>query len=74
MTRPDASTQAIFDTVKHLTVLAGRTQRQQEGVAGGNGFDVRIIVNTGADIQDVPVLDIKSKQTLEGEAVEESGS
>ena len=48
MTRPDASTQAILDTVKQLTVLAGRTQRQSDGAGGqGSGFNVQIHINTG---------------------------
>lgn len=47
MTRPDASTQAVLDTVKQLTVLAGRTQRQGEGAAQGGGFNVAIHINTG---------------------------
>lgn len=47
MTRPDASTQAVLDTVKQLSVLAGRTQRQAEGAAGGSGFNVQIHINTG---------------------------
>lgn len=48
MTREDASTQAVLDTVKQLTVLAGRTQRK-DGVAaaGGSGFNVAIHINTG---------------------------
>lgn len=48
MTRDDASTQAVIDTVKQLSVLAGRTQRNSEGagVAGG-GFNVAIHINTG---------------------------
>lgn len=48
MTREDASTQAVLDTVKQLTVLAGRTQRQTEGAGGqGTGFNVQIHINTG---------------------------
>lgn len=48
MTRPDASTQAVLDTVKQLAVLAGRTQRQAEGAGGqGSGFNVAIHINTG---------------------------
>lgn len=47
MTRPDASTQAVLDTVKQLAVLAGRTNRQAEGVAAGSGFNVAIHINTG---------------------------
>ena len=47
MVRPDASTQAVLDTVKQLSVLAGRTQRQAEGVNTGSGFNVAIHINTG---------------------------
>ena len=48
MTRPDASTQAVLDTVKQLTVLAGRTGRQEGGPGvGGSGFNVAIHINTG---------------------------
>lgn len=48
MTRPDASTQAVLDTVKQLTVLAGRTGRQEAGASvGGSGFNVAIHINTG---------------------------
>lgn len=48
MTRKDASTQSILDTVKQLTVLAGRTQRQTEGAKDtGGGFNVQIHINTG---------------------------
>ena len=48
MTRDDASTQAVLDTVKQLSVLAGRTQRQGEGAGGqGGGFNVAIHINTG---------------------------
>ena len=47
MTRPDASTQAVLDTVKQLTVLAGRANRQAEGVGSGTGFNVAIHINTG---------------------------
>ncbi len=48
MTRADASTQSILDTVKQLTVLAGRTQRQTEGGGSeGGGFNVAIHINTG---------------------------
>jgi len=59
MSRTDASTQSILDTVKQLTVLAGRTQRQQEG--GGNqggGFNVAIHINTGEGVR------------IEGEVIE----
>ncbi len=48
MTRKDASSQSIFDAIKHLTVLAGRTQRQAEGMKDtGGGFNVAIHINTG---------------------------
>lgn len=48
MTREDASTQSILDTVKQLAVLAGRTGRQGEGVGEqGSGFNVAIHINTG---------------------------
>ena len=48
MTRQDASTQSILDTVKQLTILAGRTQRQTEGLKdSGGGFNVAIHINTG---------------------------
>jgi hypothetical protein len=49
MTRPDASTQSVLDTVKQLGVLAGRTARGAEGTSGGGGggFNVAIHINTG---------------------------
>ena len=47
MTRPDASTQAVLDTVKQLTVLAGRTQKAEGAGAAGGGFNVAIHINTG---------------------------
>ncbi len=48
MTRDEASTQAVLDTVKQLTVLAGRTQRQVEGTKDtSGGFNVAIHINTG---------------------------
>ena len=47
MVRPDASTQAVLDTVKQLSVLAGRTQRQAERAGAGSGFNVAIHINTG---------------------------
>lgn len=48
MTRDGASTQSVLDTVKQLTVLAGRTNRQAEGAgASGSGFNVAIHINTG---------------------------
>lgn len=59
MTRQDASTQAVLDTVKQLTVLAGRTQRQAEGLGNqGGGFNVAIHINTGEGV------------VIEGEAIE----
>lgn len=55
MTRDDASTQSVLDTVKQLTVLAGRTQRHAEGAGGqGSGFNVAIHINTGN--ADQPIL------------------
>ena len=59
MTRPDASTQAVLDTVKQLTVLSGRTQRKAEGVSGGSGFNVAIHINTG-----------EGETRVEGEVIE----
>ena len=48
MTRKEASSGTILDTVKQLTILAGRTQRQQEGAGSqGGGFAVAIHINTG---------------------------
>ena len=59
MTRSEASTQSILDTVKQLTVLAGRTQRQVEGAKDtGGGFNVAIHINTGEGV------------TIEGEVIE----
>lgn len=50
MTRKDASTQSVLDTVKQLSVLAGRTNRQAVGAgASGSGFNVAIHINTGGD-------------------------
>lgn len=72
MTRPDASTQAVLDTVKQLSVLAGRTQRQEGAGAGGSGFNVQIHINTGDG--EVIVEGSTSKPALEGEVVAEAGS
>lgn len=72
MTRPDASTQAVLDTVKQLSVLAGRTQRQQDGAAGGSGFNVQIHINTGDG--EVYVEGSTSTPALEGEVAEVGGS
>ena len=59
MTRTDASTQSILDTVKQLTVLAQRTQRQSEGAGSqGGGFNVAIHINTGEGVR------------IEGEVIE----
>ena len=59
MTRADASTQSILDTVKQLTVLAGRTQRQAEGAGSqSGGFNVAIHINTGDGVR------------IEGEVIE----
>ena len=51
MTRPDASTQSVPDTVKQLSVLAGRTQKQAEGAGAGAGFNVAIHINTGDGVE-----------------------
>lgn len=60
MTRKDASTQAVLDTVKQLSVLAGRTQRQGESASSqGTGFNVAIHINTG-----------DGKTRVEGEVIE----
>jgi hypothetical protein len=69
MARPDASTQAVLDTVKQLTTLAGRTQRLGEGAAGGgSGFNVQIHINTGDG--EIRAEAVTSTPALEGEAVE----
>lgn len=48
MTHPEASTHSILDTVKQLTILAGRTHKQAENVVSqGPGFNVAIHINTG---------------------------
>lgn len=73
MTRPDASTQAVLDTVKQLSVLAGRTQRQEGVGAGGSGFNVQIHINTG-DGEVRIEGDSTSTPALEGEAVAVEGS
>lgn len=61
MTRDDASTQSVLDTVKQLSVLAGRTQRQAEGAAAGSGFNVQIHINAG-----------EGKTYIEGEVLEQA--
>lgn len=62
MTRNDASTQSVLDTVKQLTVLAGRTQKQAEGAGSqGGGFNVAIHINTG-----------DGQARIEGEIIEHS--
>ena len=73
MTRPDASTQAVLDTVKQLSVLAGRTQRQTEGAGGGSGFNVQIHINTGDGEVQIEG-NAKSTPVLEGEVSEVAGS
>lgn len=64
MTRDDASTQSVLDTVKQLAVLAGRTQRQGDGngIGAGGGFNVAIHINTG-----------KGESYVEGEIIEHTG-
>lgn len=48
MSRADASTQAVLDTVKQLGVLAGRNNKADVGAgATGSGFNVAIHINTG---------------------------
>lgn len=47
MTRPDASPHTILDTVKQLTVLAGRMQKPTENISAQGGFNVAIHINTG---------------------------
>ncbi len=60
MTRADASTQSVLDTVKQLTVLAGRTQRKAEGIGDqGGGFNVAIHIHTG-----------EGQTRIEGEIIE----
>jgi len=50
MSRPDASTQSVLDTVKQLSALAGRSGKQDHaGIAAGSGFNVAIHINTGRD-------------------------
>jgi len=52
MTRADASTQSVLDTVKQLTVLSGRTQRKAEGTGDKEGgFNVAIHINTGEGVR-----------------------
>lgn len=65
MSRADASTQSVLDTVKQLGVLAGRTGRGAEGsaLATGSGFNVAIHINTGGD----------EPTRIEGEIIEHKG-
>lgn len=56
---PDGSTQSKIDSIKQLSVLAGRTQRQENIGAAGAGFNVAIHINTG-DSNPAPVIDIPS--------------
>lgn len=54
----EGSTQSKIDSIKQLSVLAGRTQRAAEGGAAGGGFNVAIHINTGNDVKSAPVIDI----------------
>ena len=53
----DIGSQQKIDSVKQLSVLAGRTQRTDgaKGSAGG-GFNVNIHINTGEDAPTAPVI------------------
>ena len=52
----EGSTQSKIDSVKQLSVLAGRTQRAAEGGAAGAGFNVAIHINTGEATESAPVI------------------
>lgn len=60
----EGSTQSKIDSVKQLSVLAGRTQRQDgaSGGAVGGGFNVAIHINTGDDkvVSSPVVIDAKT--------------
>lgn len=53
---PEGSTQSKIDSIKQMSVLAGRTQRAAEGGAAGAGFNVAIHINTGDDVKSAPVV------------------
>lgn len=52
----EGSTQSKLDSVKQLSVLAGRTQRAAEGGAAGAGFNVAIHINTGGGQENAPLV------------------
>ena len=53
----EVGTQQKIDSVKQLSVLAGRTQRS-EGSKGsvGTGFNVNIHINTGDEVKSAPIV------------------
>lgn len=53
----DGSTQSKLDSIKQLSVLAGRTQRQVEMGGGGPGFNVQIHINTGEEKQNPVIIE-----------------
>lgn len=59
----DGSSQSKLDSVKHLSVLAGRTQRQDSKGATGAGFNVAIHINTG-DHRETPPLVIEQPTSI----------
>lgn len=69
MTNPEASTQAVLDTVKQLAVLANRTGRTGEGVAGP-GFNVSIEIHSNDSSRGVVIEGAKS-MTAEAEQASE---
>jgi hypothetical protein len=53
----DIGSQQKIDSVKQLSVLAGRTQRQEGSKGGvGAGFNVNIHINTGEEATSAPIV------------------
>jgi hypothetical protein len=61
----EGSSQSKLDSIKQLSVLAGRTQRAAEGGAAGAGFNVAIHINTGENTKSAPIVVIPAN---DGEA------
>ena len=71
MTNPEASTQAVLDTVKQLAVLANRTGRTGEGAVAGPGFNVSIEIHSNGAKRGVVIEGTRS-MPVEAELASES--
>lgn len=52
----DTGSQQKIDSVKQLSVLAGRTQRADSKGTVGGGFNVNIHINTGEEATSAPII------------------